>query len=63
MIAKTNGTARSRKQRISTLVLRLRAGFRRKPGTKARSGPLGVLRILRPHPVAPQGRIASAFAR
>ena len=63
MIAKSYGTASGRKQRISAVVRKLRAGFGRKPGNKARSGPLGVLRILRPRATASQARFASAFAR
>ena len=63
MNARTHGTTRGGKRRISTLVRKLRAGFRRKPESKARSGPLGVLRILRPRAAAPQAHFASAVAR
>lgn len=63
MIATTPGKARGSKQRISMLVRRLRAGLGRKPASKARSGPLGVLRILRPRAPAPQARCAGACAR
>lgn len=63
MIATTHDPAGGRKPRISTLVLRLRARFARRPGRKARSGPLGVLRILKPRAVTQPPRIAHAIAR
>ncbi len=63
MIATTYDSAGGRKRRISTLVLGLRARFARQPGRKARSGPLGVLRILKPGAIARQARIVHAIAR
>ena len=63
MIATTYGTASAGKRRIKTLVLGLRARFARRPGRKARSGPLGVLRILKPRPAGGPVRPAHAIAR
>jgi hypothetical protein len=63
MIATTYGTTGARKRRISTLVLELRARFERRPGRRARSGPLGVLRILKPRTAVQQGRLAYVIAR